>query len=222
MKAIQVEQTGGPDVLQLREIAGVGKPGPGQAVVRIAAAGVNFIDIQQRRGAYPRPLPFTPGLEAAGVVESVGEGVSAVKPGDRVAYSGQPGAYAEESLVAADRRIALPADVSFEQGASFSVARHDGALPAPRVSQYQARRGRADPRRCRRDGSAADAVGASSGRARDRDGFDRGEGAARAGSRRSRSDSLHAAGFRRRNQAAHRRARSRSDHRRRFEDHIQG
>jgi NADPH:quinone reductase len=121
MKAIQVEQTGAPDVLQLREIAGVGKPGPGQAVVRIVAAGVNFIDIQQRRGAYPRPLPFTPGLEASGVVESVGEGVSAVKPGDGVAYSGQPGAYAEESLVAADRLIALPADVSFEQGASFPL-----------------------------------------------------------------------------------------------------
>ena len=72
MKAIRVEEVGGPEVLQLEDIAPVEEPGPGQAVVRVVAAGVNFMDIGQRRGSYPREVPFTPGAEGAGVVESVG------------------------------------------------------------------------------------------------------------------------------------------------------
>src|SRR6202035_6106569 len=95
MKTIEVEHTGGPEVLHMRDIGGLEPPGPGQALVRVLAAGVNFMDIGQRRGSYPRQVPFTPGMEGAGIVESIGEGVTEVKPGDRVAFTGIPGAYAE-------------------------------------------------------------------------------------------------------------------------------
>ena len=138
MKTIEVEKTGGPEVLSLQDIGGLEPPGPGQALVRIVLAGVNFVDIGQRRGTYPRQVPFTPGVEAAGVVEAVGEGVYNVKPGDRVAYLGEPGAYAEASLVRADRLILLPDDISFEQGAAFPLQGitahyliHEFRLPGP-------------------------------------------------------------------------------------------
>lgn len=121
MKAIRVEQAGGPEVLKLQNIAPVEEPGPGQAVVKIAAAGVNYLDVQQRSGRYPVTLPFTPGLEAAGVVESVGKDVANVKPGDRVAYTGQPGAYAEASAVDASSLIPLPDQFTFEQGAAIPL-----------------------------------------------------------------------------------------------------
>jgi NADPH:quinone reductase len=121
MKAIRIEETGGPEVLQWEDVAPVEEPGPGEAVVRVVAAGVNFMDVQQRSGRYPVQLPFTPGVEAAGVVESVGEGVTGVKPGDRVAYAGQPGAYAEASAVRADRLIPLSDAFSFEEGAAFPL-----------------------------------------------------------------------------------------------------
>ena len=121
MKTIEVEKIGGPEVLGIQEIGGLEPPVAGQALVRIVMAGVNFMDVGQRRGTYPRELPFTPGVEASGVVESVGEGVDYVKPGDRVAYSGEPGAYAEASLVRANRLIPLPDDISFEQGAAFPL-----------------------------------------------------------------------------------------------------
>jgi NADPH2:quinone reductase len=121
MKAIRVEAHGGPDVLKLDEVAPIDKPGPGQAVVRVVAAGVNFMDVGQRRGSYPRELPFIPGVEGAGVVESVGNGVNSVKPSDRVAFTGAPGAYAEAVVVDADRLIPLPDDFSFEQGAAFPL-----------------------------------------------------------------------------------------------------
>jgi NADPH2:quinone reductase len=121
MKAIRVEKPGGPEALQLEDVAPVEEPGPGQAVVRVVAAGVNFMDVQQRLGRYPVQMPFTPGAEGAGVVESVGEGVTSVKPGDRVAYAAQPGAYAEASLVRADRLIPLTDGFSFEEGAAFPL-----------------------------------------------------------------------------------------------------
>jgi len=120
LKAIQIEQVGGPEVLKLKEVV-IGQPGPGQALVRIVNVGVNFVEIYQRSGRYPVKLPFIPGSEASGVVEAVGEGVSNVGPGARVAYTGQPGAYAEKSLVQADRLILLPASLSFEQGAAFPL-----------------------------------------------------------------------------------------------------
>jgi len=120
MKAVRVNEFGGPAVLQLQEIE-TPRPSAGQALVRLRAAGLNFIDIYQRRGTYARKLPFTPGLEGAGVVEAVGEGVTNVKAGDRVAYTGQPGAYAEASIVQAESLIPLPESFSFEQGAAFPL-----------------------------------------------------------------------------------------------------
>jgi NADPH:quinone reductase len=121
MKAIRVEQHGGPEVLKLEDIAPIEEPGAGQAVVRVVAAGVNFMDVGQRRGSYPRQVPFTPGAEGAGVVESVGEGVTNVKPSDRVAFTGLPGAYAEAIVADAARLIPLPDDFTFEQGAAFPL-----------------------------------------------------------------------------------------------------
>lgn len=120
VRAIVVEQYDGPDVLRVNDVV-LERPGPGQALVRLAMAGVNFVDIYQRRGTYPRPLPFIPGLEGAGLVEEIGEGVTNVKPGDRVAYTGQPGSYAEASLVQAGSLIPLPEAMSFEQGAAFPL-----------------------------------------------------------------------------------------------------
>lgn len=120
MKAIEVREYGGPEVLKLQDVE-IGKPGKGQALIRIVTSGVNFVDVYQRRGTYPRKLPFIPGLEAAGVVESVGEGVILFKPGDRVAYVHEPGSYAEASLVGVDHLIPLPQDFSFEQGAAFPL-----------------------------------------------------------------------------------------------------
>jgi len=121
MKAIRVEEQGGPEVLKLVDVPHLEKPGPGQALVRLAASGVNFMDVGQRRGTYPAKVPFTPGAEGAGIVESVGPGVTLVKPSDRVAFTGVPGAYAEAVLAPADRLIPLPDDFSFEQGAAFPL-----------------------------------------------------------------------------------------------------
>jgi len=120
MKAIQMSQYGGPEVLKIQKVP-IGEPGPGQALIRIKMAGVNFIDIYQRRGAYPVKLPYIPGLEASGIVEAVGDGVKNVQPGDRVAYVHEPGAYAEISLVNAEHLIVLPPELSFEQGAAFPL-----------------------------------------------------------------------------------------------------
>lgn len=107
MKAIRVERTGGPDVLEYVTIP-TPSPGNGEALVRLEAIGVNFIDVYHRTGLYPMPLPFTPGSEGAGVVESVGANVRDVKPGDRVAYAMARGSYAEYQVVAADRLVPLP------------------------------------------------------------------------------------------------------------------
>ena len=120
MKAIRVKEYGGPAVLRLEE-APAPTPGAKQVLVRLAMAGVNFVDIYQRRGTYPVPLPYIPGREGAGVVEAVGEGVTTVKPGDHVAFTGQPGSYAEATVVAADSLIPLPPDFSFEQGSAIPM-----------------------------------------------------------------------------------------------------
>ncbi len=120
MKAIRVHEYGAPSVLRFEEVS-TPSPGPGQALVRLMVAGVNFVDIYQRRGGYPVSLPFIPGREGAGVVEAVGKGVTTVKPGDRVAFTGPPGGYAEAAVVPADSLIALPEDLSFEQGAAFPL-----------------------------------------------------------------------------------------------------
>src|SRR5581483_9922114 len=116
MKAIRVHATGGPDVLRYEAVAQPA-PGPGQALVKVEAAGVNFIDIYQRRGLYPVPLPFTPGQEAAGTVAAVGPGVADVKPGDRVAYTGVLGAYAEYGGFPGGRLVVLPGGMAARRGA---------------------------------------------------------------------------------------------------------
>ncbi len=118
--AIQVRQTGGPDVLSWEEIE-VGEPSSGQAKLRQEAAGLNFIDVYHRNGLYQQPLPFTPGVEGAGVIEAVGSEVKNVKPGDRVAYAGPVGGYAEERLIDADRLVKLPDEISSEQAAGMML-----------------------------------------------------------------------------------------------------
>ncbi|TAK43899.1 MAG: quinone oxidoreductase [Betaproteobacteria bacterium] len=120
-KAIRFHKTGGPEVLQMDDVA-VPDPGPNQARIRHTAIGVNFIDTYQRTGLYPLPLPCVAGNEGAGVVEAVGPGVTQVKPGDRVAYTGAPpGAYAEARLYAADRLVKIPDGISDEQAASMML-----------------------------------------------------------------------------------------------------
>ncbi|MGD0799267.1 MAG: quinone oxidoreductase [Acidobacteriaceae bacterium] len=117
MKAIQITETGGPEVLGLREMT-TPTPGPGQALVKIEASGVNFIDVYQREGRYKVALPFVPGQEAAGVVAAVGDGVSGFKVGDRVAWCHVMGAYAEYAAVPATMLIAIPAGVTVQQAAA--------------------------------------------------------------------------------------------------------
>lgn len=108
--AIRIHETGGPSVLRWEEVE-VGAPGPGEARVRHAAVGLNFIDTYHRGGLYPLPLPAVIGSEGAGTVVAVGPGVTEVAPGDRVAYAGVTGAYAEERLLPAHRLVPLPEGV---------------------------------------------------------------------------------------------------------------
>src|SRR6478672_9091356 len=111
MKAIRVHKYGGPDVLQYEDVAEP-KPAKGEAVIKVAATGVNFIDIYFRTGIYKAPqLPFTPGSEAAGTIVSVGEGVSEVKAGDRVAYAMALGTDAEFAVVPAWRLAKIPDNI---------------------------------------------------------------------------------------------------------------
>jgi NADPH2:quinone reductase len=117
MKAIQVQKAGGPEVLQLVELP-TPLPKPNEAVVRITAAGVNFIDVYHREGRYPVTLPFVIGQEAAGVVTAVGAGTAGVKVGDRVAYAGVMGGYAEYATIPTDRLVIIPAGVNDRQAAS--------------------------------------------------------------------------------------------------------
>jgi NADPH:quinone reductase len=107
MKLIRIEAFGGPEVLRLAEAADP-SAGPGQIAVRVEAAGLNFIDVYQRTGLYPNPLPFVPGQEGAGVVTAVGPGVTALHEGDRVVWTGILGSYAEQVLLPAERAVAVP------------------------------------------------------------------------------------------------------------------
>ena len=117
MKVIQVQKTGGPEVLTLVDLS-VPKPKPNEAVVKISAAGVNYIDVYFRQGQYPAALPFVDGQEAAGVVTKVGSDVKSVKPGDRVAYTGVLGAYADYASVPADRLVRIPDKLDDRQAAA--------------------------------------------------------------------------------------------------------
>ena len=116
-QAIRIHQHGGPEVMSLGS-APDAAPGPGEALVRVEAAGVNFIDTYHRTGLYPIPLPFTPGVEGAGVVEAVGEGVSDLAPGDRVGWVMQMGSYAEAAVRPAAKLVRLPDGVTTTQAAA--------------------------------------------------------------------------------------------------------
>ncbi|MGH3720446.1 MAG: quinone oxidoreductase family protein [Pseudonocardiaceae bacterium] len=118
MRAIQITETGGPDVLRLAELPDP-EPGPGQLLVEVAAAGVNYIDTYHRSGAYPMPLPFIPGAEGAGTVTAVGPGGSdgGFTVGDRVAWATNPGSYAEQAVVPAAQAVPVPQGVDIETAA---------------------------------------------------------------------------------------------------------
>jgi NADPH2:quinone reductase len=117
MKAVRIHQVGGPENLQHEDMPQPA-PKPGEAVVKIEAAGVNFIDTYHRTGLYKNQLPLTLGVEGAGVVSAIGDGVTRVKVGDRVAWTNIPGSYAEFVAAPADRLVALPAGLSAQQGAA--------------------------------------------------------------------------------------------------------
>lgn len=117
MKAVRVNEFGGPEALSVEEIE-TPAPASGEALIKIEAAGINYIDTYQRSGLYQIPLPSTLGLEAAGTVEAVGDGVSRVKVGDRVAYTNVAGAYAEYAVAPEDKLVTLPDSVSFNEGAA--------------------------------------------------------------------------------------------------------
>jgi NADPH:quinone reductase len=117
MKAIQIHQTGGPEVLTLAEIP-IPTPGPGQVLIKIAATGVNFIEIYFREGRYKAPLPLTPGSEAAGTVEQFGDGVEGFAVGDHVASTSVMGSYAEYALVPASQLVKVPTGLDLKQAAA--------------------------------------------------------------------------------------------------------
>ena len=120
-KAIRIHRPGGPEQMVWEEVA-VGDPGPGEARVRHTAVGLNFIDVYHRSGLYPLPaLPTTIGMEAAGVVEAVGDGVDDLAAGDRIAYAGPPGAYSEARLMPAKRLVKLPDGVDDRQAAAMML-----------------------------------------------------------------------------------------------------
>ncbi len=120
-KAIRIVETGGPEVMKLVEVE-VGEPGPGEARVRHAACGLNYIDVYFRTGLYPQPLPAGLGMEASGVVEAVGSDVTHVQVGDRVAYAGRPpGAYSEARVMPAAILVKLPDAIDFESAAGMML-----------------------------------------------------------------------------------------------------
>src|SRR5690606_15522426 len=119
---IRIHQHGGPEVMKFEDVD-IPQPGAGEARIRQTAIGLNFLDTYYRTGLYPAPngLPLTPGGEGAGVVVSVGDGVSWLKPGDRVAYTMPLGAYAQERVIAADRLVKVPDGISDEQAAAMML-----------------------------------------------------------------------------------------------------
>ena len=121
VKAIRVAAYGGPEAMQLDELT-IGEPGPGEIRIRHHACGLNFIDVYQRTGLYANPLPLALGMEGAGVVEAVGEGVTHLKVGDRAAYASQPpGAYSEARVMPARCVCKLPDEIDFETGAAMML-----------------------------------------------------------------------------------------------------
>jgi NADPH2:quinone reductase len=120
-KAIRIHEFGGPEVMRWEAVE-VAAPGPGEALVRHTAVGLNYIDVYHRSGLYPLPLPATLGMEGAGVVEAVGEGVGEVQVGDRVAYANPPpGSYCERRVMPAHRLVTLPKDIGDQQAAAMML-----------------------------------------------------------------------------------------------------
>ncbi len=121
VQAVQIRQYGGPEVMELVDVA-VGEPGPGEIRIRHHAVGLNFIDVYQRTGLYQNPLPLTLGMEGAGIVEAVGEGVTHLAPGDRAAYaSNPPGSYSQARVMPAKCVVRLPEAIGFETGAAMML-----------------------------------------------------------------------------------------------------
>ena len=121
-KAIRIHRTGGPDAMQWEDVE-IGAPGPGEIRIRHEAVGLNYIDVYFRTGLYPAPsLPFSPGMEGAGIVEALGEGVGSLAVGDRVAYAAPPvGAYAQERLMPAEKVVKVPAGIDARQAAAMML-----------------------------------------------------------------------------------------------------
>lgn len=117
-KALVIRETGGPSVMRWEDVE-IGAPAPGEARIRHTAIGANFVDIYQRSGSYPLPLPLVTGMEGAGRIVAVGKGVRGLKSGDRVCYSGVVGAYCEERLLPADKLIKIPRDITDIQAAGM-------------------------------------------------------------------------------------------------------
>jgi NADPH2:quinone reductase len=117
MKTVRIHQFGGPEVLQYEDVP-IPAPGPGQVLVKFAAAGLNYSDVHQRTGHHPNKLPYTMGREGAGTVAAVGPEVTSFADGDPVAYTGVPGAYAEYALVPAERLVRMPAGLDVKVGAA--------------------------------------------------------------------------------------------------------
>jgi NADPH2:quinone reductase len=120
-RTVRIEQTGGPEVMQLVSVP-VGQPGPGEVRIRHHAIGLNFLDVYQRSGLYTLPMPLSLGMEGAGVIEAVGEGVTHLKVGDRAAYASHPpGSYCEVRVMPAMNVCRLPDAISFEEGAAMML-----------------------------------------------------------------------------------------------------
>src|SRR6266436_3814767 len=196
MKAIRVAKYGGPEELQLQEVAQP-EPGAGEALVRVHASGVNYAEIYFRNGtlARPIPFPFTLGIEGAGEIEAVGEGVSELKRGDRVAYRWSLGSYAEYDVVKAAEIAPLPDGVSFHDGAAIILQGLTAHYLVHDLS-HQTRPYRAGARCGGRRGPAPGAMGEAYGSRRDWDRLHRREGENRTRGGRGSRHSLHEAGFR--------------------------
>ena len=149
MWAIQIDKQGGPEVMEWRELPDP-KPGPGDLLVDVAAAGLNYIDTYHRSGLYQVAMPYTLGLEGAGTVIEVGADVTGYAVGDRVAWASAPGSYAEQAVVPARGVMKVPSDVSLEIAAAVAAAGDD--RPLPHEGRLQAGGGGEgpDPRRRRR------------------------------------------------------------------------
>ena len=179
IKAIRIHAPGGPEVMKWEDVPRP-EPGPGEALIKQEAVGLNYIDVYFRSGLYKAPtMPLIIGQEGAGTVLAVGPGVTTVKPGDRVAYAGALGGYATERVIAADRLVKLPDRDRLQDRRGDDAAGHDGAISDP--PHLSGEGGRDDRGACRRRRCRADPVpmGEASGRHGDRRRLDRAEGGTR-------------------------------------------